>query len=558
MTARWGAGRGGIAILAGLLLSPLAAQAAPGVAGPGGPGAAHPHHARPAVMWVGAAKQSITPTSLTGLYLGGYGIGPVHPATGVLRPIYARAMAIRDAQGHQVVIAAIDVQGQFLAYQQGPYGFANIASYIHHRFAIPVANILLSSIHTHNGPDDLGVWGGVPNAYLAFVKQQTELAIADAIGAERRAVLRWATADMVGFCGTFGPNSSSAGLGDVARYPVDNQLRVLQAVAPSGHVIATLVNFSCHPTVYGPLGKVSPDWPGATATYLEHDEQGVAPGVSYGYPGSVAVVTVGAVGRTWPHGTPAGTEPALHPAPAADDNYPADHFGNSVARMAMAALSAQPHYVHHSTVGGSLRVVTLVNDNPLLAAFIAAPVPGYHIYRAMLPPYGYGDVYRTWAVALRIGGLAVFSAPGEPYPSILFTLQRQVHARLSFIVGLGEDQLGYIEPAKDFRSAMECSLTDEGFFTLSPLFGHSVLAAQLRNARTLGLPITGSPRTVGLAPGRLPPSTDCASQLPAQLGVPAAKVSSPGRSGATHGELSGTPDVTRVTSGLPSSGEAGG
>ncbi|MHB2024937.1 MAG: PKD domain-containing protein, partial [Mycobacteriales bacterium] len=469
-----------------------------------------------ASYWVGAAKESITPSDLTNFYLGGYGIGPVHPATGVLRPIYARAIAIRDRAGHQVVIAAIDVQGQFLAYQQGPYGFADIAAAIHRRFGIPVANIVLESIHTHNGPDDLGVWGGVPNSYLSFVAAQTEKAIATAISSERRAYLRWATADMAGFCGTFGPNSGSSHLGDIARYPVDNQLRVLQAVTPSGQVSATLVNFSCHPTIYGPLGKISPDWPGATATYLEHSEQDVPAGVAYGYPGSVAIVTVGAVGRTRPRGTPAGTQPALHPDPSTDNNYPADHFGNSVARQAIAAL-ATPHYLKTSVVAGSLRRIAVVNDNPLLAAFIAAPVPGYHIYRADTPPYGAGDVYVTWAVALRIGDLAVMSAPGEPYPSILSTLARRVNTPAVFLIGLGEDQLGYIEPFSDFRSAMTCSLTDEGFFTLSPLFGHQLMSAQMANARALGFQVTGSGRTVGLGPGRLPPSTDCASQLPGQV-----------------------------------------
>ena len=90
---------------------------------------------------------------------------------------------------------------------------------------------------------------------------------------------------MTGFSGTFGSNTDATNTGDNQDYPMDQQLRVLQAVAPStGRVIATLVNYSTHATVYGPLDKVSPDWPGATATYLEGDEQEMPPGVSYGYP----------------------------------------------------------------------------------------------------------------------------------------------------------------------------------------------------------------------------------------------------------------------------------
>ena len=46
---------------------------------------------RPAPYYVGAAKEDVTPSDLTNFYLGGYGIGPVHEATSVLRPIYFRA-----------------------------------------------------------------------------------------------------------------------------------------------------------------------------------------------------------------------------------------------------------------------------------------------------------------------------------------------------------------------------------------------------------------------------------------------------------------------------------
>src|SRR5207302_8327356 len=112
----------------------------------------------PARYWVGAAKADITPSSLANFYLGGYGIGPSHLATGVLRHIYVRAIAIRDRHGSQAVVAALDLQGHSVAYQQGPYGFADIAGDIQHQLGIPASHVILQSTHTHNGPDDLGVW----------------------------------------------------------------------------------------------------------------------------------------------------------------------------------------------------------------------------------------------------------------------------------------------------------------------------------------------------------------------------------------------------------------
>ena len=462
-------------------------------------------------FFVGAAKADITPTSLEGLYLGGYGIGPSHLAKGVLRPIYARAIAIRDRSGHQVVIAALDLQGHFLAYQQGAYGFADIASDIERRLGIPASHLLLQSTHTHNGPDDLGVWGGVPDSYLARVKAQTEAAIVDAVRSERPADLVWGTADMKGFAGTFGSDTDATHTGDQADYPLDNQLRVLQARSPRGQVLATLVNFSTHPTVYGPLDKVSPDWPGATATYLEDAERNIAPRTRYGYPGSVAVVTVGAVGHSWPAGTPRGTDPSVDPSPKSD-NGPADDYGNAVARMAMAAVARHPQPVAGDGVAGAETDLDVTNTNAALLGLLVAPVPGYHIDRSLMPPYGAGDVLITRALALRVGDLAFFSSPGEAYPSIHTALATQVHAPVAFVMSLADDQLGYVEQLADYNGAAQCSLGDEWFFTISPTFGAQLLAAQRANARALGFVAPDPPPPGDLDPGPVPPSTNCTAQ----------------------------------------------
>jgi hypothetical protein len=207
--------------------------------------------ARPARYEVGAAKADVTPTDLTNFYLGGYGIGPGHLATGVLRHIYFRVIAVRDASGNQAVIGALDSQGYSVAYQNGPFGFADIEQDIQTRLGIPAGHVILQATHSHNGPDEIGVWGGVPDSYYAFVKAQIESAITHAVEAEQPAVLRWSATNMFGFSGTFGSNTDDSNTGDNVDYPMDNQLRVLQAVGrptasdPSG-VIATLLNYSTH------------------------------------------------------------------------------------------------------------------------------------------------------------------------------------------------------------------------------------------------------------------------------------------------------------------------
>ena len=483
----------------------------------------------PAKFYVGAARADVTPSSLQNFYLGGYGIGPVHEATGVLRHIFFRVIAIRDRSGNQAVIGALDSQGYSVAYQNGPYGFRDVENYAQAHLGIPADHIILQATHSHNGPDEIGVWGGVPDAYFSFVTQQMESAIATAVRNEQPADLRVGTANMTGFSGTFGSNTDSTNTGDNQDYPIDQQLRTLLAVVPgTAQVIATLVNYSTHATVYGPLDKVSPDWPGATATYLEGDEQGTQPGAAYGYPGSVAIVTVGAMGHTWPAGIPAGdTDPAVDPSASTDDNYPADLYGNAVARQAIAAVSnGRGSWVTTPGVGGTERDVKVENTNPIL--LVAAtepsnptPLGGYKIDRSITPPWGYGDVFVSPVTTLRVGDIPFYAVPGEPYPSIKFSLNRDVAAPVSFVFGLAQDQLGYAEEVADYNGAFQCSMTDEWFFTISPIFGSDVIRLSQANAKALGFTVASSSALQAYGPGAAPPSTNCTGQQISRSGLPA-------------------------------------
>ena len=480
------------------------------------------------LFYVGAAKEDVTPTDLTGFYLGGYGIGPVHKAQSVLRHIYFRVIAVRDRTGNQVVIGTLDSQGYSIAYDNGPYGFSDVENFIQAHLGIPASHIILQATHSHNGPDEIGVWGGVPQTYLAWVARQMELGIRQAVASEQPAYLKIGTADMSGFSGTFGSNTDSTKTGDNQDYPIDQQLRVLQAVSPDGRsVLATMVNYSTHATVYGPRNQVSPDWPGAAATYLEHDERDMPRGARYGYPGSTAIVTVGAMGHSWPAGIPSSdTNPGVVPVDKelnlakdgqGQNNWEADQYGNAVAQQAIDAVSGRHgFFIQRSLVDGTSRRVRVANTNPVLVAAAnepanSSPLGGYKIYRSTTPPWGYGDVFVTLVTTLRIGAIPFYAVPGEPYPSIKFSLDQDVHAPVQFIFGLAGDQLGYVEEPGDYNGAFQCSTTDEWFFTISPVFGADVARLSRANARALGLPVTGSALTP-YAPGQVPPSTNCTEQ----------------------------------------------
>ena len=116
---------------------------------------------------------------------------------------------------------------------------------------------------------------------------------------------------------------------------------------------------------------------------------------------------------------------------------------------------------------------------------------------------------------LRIGDIPMYGVPGEPYPSIKFSLDQQVKAPVQFMFGLANDQLGYVEEPADYNGAFQCSTTDEWFFTISPVFGGDVERLERANANALGFGVTGS-ALQAYGPGQVPPSTNCTAQQVSQ------------------------------------------
>ena len=355
------------------------------------------------------------------------------------------------------MIGTIDSQGYSIAYDNGTYGFHDVEQYISDHLGIPVSHFILQATHSHNGPDEIGVWGGVPAAYMAWVAQQMETGMEHAVASEQPALLKVGTRDMTGFSGTFGSNTDDTNTGDNQDYPMDNQLRVLQAVSPDGGVIATLVNYSTHATIYGPRNQVAPDWPGATATYLEGDEQDMPAGARYGYPGSTAIVTVGAMGHTWPSGIPStDTDPGVDPvdrelnlAPDGQgaNNWEADQYGNAVGQQAIDAVSGgRGFFITQSLADGTMRKVRVENTNPVLLAAgnepaNNTPLGGYKIGRRRLPR-GYGDVFVSDVTRCGSGTSRSTRCRASPTRR---SSSRSTATRppVQFVFGLANDQLGY-------------------------------------------------------------------------------------------------------------------
>ncbi|MHB1785987.1 MAG: hypothetical protein ACYCS7_07530 [Acidimicrobiales bacterium] len=419
-----------------------------------------------------------------GNYIGGGQNDPRY-YTYVLDPVEARALAIRNAEGHTVVVEVLDQEGLFNVYQ------ARIRDEARRLLATEgkhVDNMFLSATHDEEAPDSLGLGGensvlsGVNAYWVDYMVNVSAHAIVDAVDAMQPAHLRFAN-----------PIEPANLRQCWSSYPyVDDQLMpTLQAVsASSGDVIATLASVSQHAETLGFNGispqdqAISADWPYWFDTQLQ-DTYG---GVGIEMAGSVGSnetpqVFSAAVSRVPQHlqapGHPAGCH-TLFDAPAGDPTpeqlgyyHETKYLGIDLANAVISALDTSATWSQTDTVWGERASVCVPLKNAL---FLAAEMAGVFAQRpgytpgclAQLPvaPNGSsaGTSLMTQVAAFRIGDGEFVSVPGEVFPFTFLgsflgpqdmaypqypmtpDLMAYMHAPYRFVDGLGEDMIGYIFP----------------------------------------------------------------------------------------------------------------
>lgn len=420
----------------------------------------------------GVARRDITPTPATAppdgsVYLGGYGFGPERPSTGVLAPIYVRAFVV-SGEGGTVAFAQNETQGAFAAYKQGPYGHADVARAVEEATggAIARENVIVGSDHSHAGPDTTGVWGGLPDSYLAFLRDQTIGAILDAYAARRDAELWTGSADATDLI-----NSQFS---QPPNDEVDGELRVLLATPPGGdpaEPFGMLVNYAAHATVMGSGNTlISGDWPAVVADAIER---------RYGL--DAAVVMVADVGRTQPR----------------DGDVPGDtdveKLAGYAARVEERVLAAASSPTRRA--GAQVAATQLFLREPYMNPLFPLSFLGAQIARSDAEPWLDGETVGTVVSAARVGDLLFVAIPGEGYPAIQFALESLVDAEEHFVFGLANDQLGYlIAPESGYPQVLAAAPdNDNAIFNVSPRIGDHVACTALAASRAIGFAVGDPP-----------------------------------------------------------------
>jgi neutral ceramidase len=142
--------------------------------------------------------------------------------------------------------------------------------------------VLVTATHTHSGPVLLDEYPNGPPAWEAAAIEKIVQAIGQACG--RLAEARVGTGKGIAYIGHnrlrqnpdgtvtwFNRNTTM-----VPTSPLDPTVAVLRVDAADGRPLAILVNYACHPVVFGPDNvRYSADFPGVMANFVEREFGGV-------------------------------------------------------------------------------------------------------------------------------------------------------------------------------------------------------------------------------------------------------------------------------------------
>ena len=271
----------------------------------------------------------------------------------------------------------------------------------------PVNQIILSSTHTHSGPDVVGVWGpdlmhsGVDSSYIRML---VNIAAQQIVNAYRNRLPVQATYAITTYGEDWVENISQPG-------ETDRSVTILQLENKKKKNIATLTNFACHPTFLDGINdKVSADY---VAGYYEllNKKQG---GVNMFLQGSIG-------GWVQPEHEPRTFEAAAK-------------RGGGLAEAVLIALKNKKEIQGDELIFRSKQLnIPLTN-------------PGFKQLSAMgVIKREFTDSVLTEIAWFSVGNAVFATHPGETVPAMSLATKTMMQTNgPKFILGLSMDALGYI------------------------------------------------------------------------------------------------------------------
>jgi hypothetical protein len=379
-----------------------------------------------------AATGSPWPENPNCIYMGGFGLGPMHPVTSWDEDVglWVRAIALRDRQGDDLVLVVLDGEGYFWDYASkcDDCGIKQLSAQLadDDPLGLEAKDIVIAATHAHSAPDFIGGWGFVPDWYMEQVSDSIESTVREALAAMRPAVLEYGEHEARPF------NSERR---DTYRSAEEQQLAWLRAYEvrkKTRTTIATIGAYAAHPTTFGTNGgEAHPDWPGLFEASLEERF------------GGVGVHFMTGLGNMSASGLQHVDDPARSTG--------ADDLAALVAGLGDGNLIEQP----------DIKTARTTWEQPVTnAPLTALGVPGFFDRQFSQAPSSVrtgedpdkfqcvsaSPVSAEVAVsAARIGDeFALTAAPGEIFSNLSNTLKEESGAAVTMPLGQANDALGYM------------------------------------------------------------------------------------------------------------------
>ncbi len=368
-------------------------------------------------LQVGTGMRVITPDPL--LPISG-GLGPTSPAKEKRGELTARAIVFQS-DDTSVAIVSLDL-----------LGFPSVLC-DRVRSQVPriaAANILIGSTHTHSAPDCYAFPDGRGGhtgdlEFIDAVCTKAAAAINDAIDNLRPAAIRIATGEAQG---RIAYNYYAPDL-------YDRRMSVIQAIAPGGETIATLVNYATHPEVLGAdVGIVSPDLVGPLCERVEAKAGGMALFMNGAQGGMIT-----ADNRDLDRPKDA-TRGYWHDERTWDECL---RIGHTMADEALRIIGDQPLQHAATLFCESVNVRFPVESEAIWGVVLHSP---------LRYPHNEDHSVTTRVNLVNLGTAQILTIPGEALPNIGFYLKRKMRGEHNLLFGLTNDAFGYLLTKVDFNS----------------------------------------------------------------------------------------------------------
>lgn len=389
-----------------------------------------PGNVRAEGLKAGVAKVDITPP--TGVLMWGY-FDRLTPARGTLDPLYARVLVL-EAGGTRLALVDLDLGRAF-----GPASIQRIRDSA--RQSAGISYVIVMATHTHAGPvvmdeypDGTPAWETAAIGKIGTAIDDAEHSAVEAklgtgygetyIGYNRRQVNADGTVTMIWQNAERHPTA-----------PVDPTVSVLRVDTMDGKPLAVLVNYACHPVIFGADNlDFSADFPGVMTQTVEgaFSKAGLTAPLTFflqGAPGDINVFDAG---------TP--RDKAVEKR-----DWSGQHLGEEAERVALKIHSEASTEPSIDFAEDTLDFHLRWNPDKFREAILAGIGP--QAFKIYSPPIK-EDMRLPVMTVLLNKKIAMMGMPGEPFVDFQIEWRARCPLKDAFFLGYANGYNGYFPTIK--------------------------------------------------------------------------------------------------------------